>query len=267
MTPTVDIVFAINERKFAFQMTFDSTYPPDVDMMHCMDAFGCPEPELMHLLVRVLRPGDFVIDGGANAGFFTICMAQLVEQNGIVLSVEPADTNLPKLAANIALNKLKNIEVCNRPLWSSNEMVTLHYSDHPGMNSLGDNTPMLRKQIMQGIPLSTWATSPRLIKLDIEGAEEHALRGATKHLVSHVPYIVCELNENSLKTLGSNQNTLRKFMREWGYSCFILHRDGKLPSLVPDMTTIFESDDWDGSVNILFSTVEKVGNAWPRAAP
>jgi hypothetical protein len=38
-----------------------------------------------------------------------------------------------------------------------------------------------------------------------------------------------------------------------------------LPCLVPDKTTIFEAEEGNGTVNVLFSTIEKVANAWPRA--
>ena len=265
MPQTVNINFEINKRKFAFKMTHAPSSLPDRDMMLCMERFGCPEPEVMHLLARVLRPGDFAIDGGANIGFFSIVMAQLVDTNGIVLAVEPGENNLPKLRDNLKLNGLKNFEICNRPLWSAPEMVTLHYSQHGGMNSLSAHQPMMGKKLMEATTLSHWYDTPRLIKLDIEGAEEHALRGAQKHLVNHVPYIVCELNLPALKGLGSTQESLRKFMREWGYSTFILFRDGQLPCLVPDKTQIFEAEDYNGTVNVLFSTVEAVSNVWPRA--
>jgi FkbM family methyltransferase len=266
MPQIVDINFEINKHKFAFQLTHDPNSLPDRDTLICMKQFGCPEPEIVHLMTRVLRPGDFAIDGGANIGFFTIIMSKLVDCNGIVLAVEPGENNLYKLKENLKLNKLINFEICNRPLWSSSEDVTLYYHEHPGMNALSAYEPMLGgKKVLQGITLSTWHTTPRLIKLDIEGAEEHALRGAQKHLVNHVPYIVCELNPEALKGLGSTQESLRKFMREWGYSAFLLSAAGELPSLVPDLTTIGESLDHNGTVNILFSTVEKVGTAWPEA--
>jgi FkbM family methyltransferase len=262
--PTAEIKFAINGHEFEFKLVHDNSYPFK-DVMVCLQRFGCPEPEVVHLMTRVLRPGDFAIDGGANIGFFTIIMSQLVQSNGIVLAVEPGENNLHALKDNLRINGLKNFEICNRPLWSSNHNVMLHYHEHGGFNSLSDYQPMLVKKELQGITLSTWHTTPRLIKLDIEGSEEHALRGAQKHLVSNVPYIVCELNQNALKGMGCSQESLRKFIREWGYSAFILFREGNLPCLVPDKTTIFEAGDDKGTINVLFSTVEKVANVWPRA--
>jgi FkbM family methyltransferase len=261
--PTADIKFAINGREFEFKLVHDNSWPFK-DTITCIKEFGCPEPEIIHLMTRVLRPGDFAIDGGANIGFFTIIMSQLVQSNGIVLAVEPGENNLHALKANLAANQINNSELCNRPLWSSNNNVMLHYHEHGGMNSLSDYQPMLGKKELQGITLSTWHTTPRFIKLDIEGAEEHALRGATKHLVNHVPFIAVELNLKALKGLGSSQETMRKFMREWGYSTFLLSPTGGLPALVPDITSIAEQPGRNGTANILFSTVEKVGCAWPE---
>ena len=262
---TMRVSMTVSGRDIEFDLTYDPNFVADVQTRQWLQRNGACEPEVVHLMRRVIRPGDFVIDGGANIGFFTILMANLVADNGIVLAVEPGENNLHALKDNIRVNKLKNIEICNRPLWSTNEDVTLHYHEHGGLNSLSAHQPMMGRKLMQGIPLSTWHTTPRLIKLDIEGAEEFALRGAQKHLVNHVPYIVCELNLPALKGLGSTQESLRKFMRDWGYSTFILLRDGQLPCLIPDKTQIFEAEDNNGTVNVLFSTVDDVSRVWPRA--
>src|ERR1700723_2779010 len=211
--PTADIKFQINGHEFEFKLVHDNSYPFR-DVLTCLREFGCPEPEVVPLMARVLRPGDFAIDGGANIGFFTILMASLVGPSGMVLSVEPGENNLSALKDNLRLNGIKNLEICNRPLWNSSENVTLHYHEHGGMNSLSAYQPMLGKKELQGIQLSGWHTTPRLIKLDIEGSEEYALRGAPKHLVNAVPYIVCEINTKALKGMGSSQESLRKFMRD-----------------------------------------------------
>lgn len=261
----VDIDFTINGTRFAFRMTYDPVSPPDRDTMICMTQFGCPEPEVIHLMSRVVRNGDFVIDAGANIGFFTLVLSQLVGPNGMVLAIEPSENNLFKLKENLKANGIKNFEICNQPLWSRPETVTLHYCDHPGMNSLGGYKNTLGKKEMLATTLSRWTTTPRLIKIDVEGSEEHVLRGAQRLLVSGVPYIVAELNVDALKSLGSTQESLRKYMREWGYSTFILFRGGELPCLVPEKTMIFEAENYNGAANILFSTVEHVSNAWPRA--
>lgn len=261
----VDIDFTINGVRFAFRMTYDPSSFADRDMMLCMNEFGCPEPEVIHLMTRVIRPGDFVIDGGSNIGFFTMVMSRLVGDSGIVLSIEPSENNLFKLKENLKINGARNFEICNQPLWSSPQNVTLHYADHSGFNSLTPPRVVFGKKEMLATTLSRWTTVPRLIKLDIEGAEEHALRGAQKLLVNHVPYIVCELNVETLNRFGATQESLRKYMREWGYSTFLLFRGGELPCLVPEKTEIFETANYNGVVNVLFSTLEKVSSAWPRA--
>jgi FkbM family methyltransferase len=260
-----DFTFTINGTKFSFRMTYDESNPADRDTVICMKEFGCPEPEVLHLLVRALTPGDFVIDGGANIGFLTIVMSKLIGPYGKVLAIEPGENNLAKLKENLKLNELKNFEICDKPLWGKEEEVTYYYSSHPGMSSLSGYKMALGKKVLPAVTLNYWKQTPRLIKLDIEGSEEQALRGAERHLVSGCPYIVAELNVDALTRLGSSQESLRSYMQQWGYSTFILFRGGELPCLVPDNTMIFESENFNGTTNVLFSTIDKVANLWPRA--
>jgi Methyltransferase FkbM domain len=102
----------------------------------------------------------------------------------------------------------------------------------------------------------------RLIKLDIEGAEEKALRGGTSILGEEgCPYIVLELNVEALPKFGSSPESVCGFMREWGYEPFLLHANGSLPTYLPRRTHVIPNRlNW----NVLFSTFDMVGAAWPE---
>jgi FkbM family methyltransferase len=262
LSGTIDIEFSVRQREFKLKMLYDAEFQSDHDMLHEFRARGCCEPEVTHAMVRCVRPGDFVIDGGANTGVFTLILSQLVGDTGEVLAVEPSQNNIWKLEENIRINKAKNVHIERKPLWSKEDKVKLHMTKHSGRNSLARNGETMAVVTMDAISLDMLDPIPRLIKLDIEGAEEAALRGASRFLYEQAcPFIVCELNDGALNRLGTSQGKLRGYMREHGYGTFLLHDNGFLPTYVPRDTVIKSQR---ANVNILFSTHEKVSEAWPE---
>ena len=100
------------ERKVGFDIGYDPDFASDVNMRICIDKLGAPEPEVVHAMSRCLREGDHAIDVGANVGFFTLLMSQIVGKTGKVTAFEPAPNNLRKLYENLGANEISSqIEV------------------------------------------------------------------------------------------------------------------------------------------------------------
>lgn len=267
MTSILHVAMHDNGRAVEYDMTLDEGFVADKQMLFYYNQRWC-EPETVRFMLRALREGDVAVDAGANVGFFTVLMAKLVGPTGKVVAYEPAGNNVRKLQRNVKLNCLDNVTLHPHPLWSSQMEVTLHLSADSGANALAPNSNTLGAQIMQSMTLGETLTArtrtPRLIKIDVEGAEEHVLRGAeAAGLLQAVPYIVCELNQDALGSFDCSQASLRQYMSLQGRDCFILHDDGALPTLVPDGTVI--TSKWANN-NVLFSTLEDVGALWPEAA-
>jgi FkbM family methyltransferase len=250
-----------NGRAVQYDMTLDEGFVADKQMLFYYNQRWC-EPETVRFMLRALREGDVAVDAGANVGFFTVLMAKLVGPTGKVIAYEPAGNNVRKLERNVKLNCLGNVTLHPQPLWSSEAEVTLHLSADSGANALAPNSNTLGAQVMRSMTLSELTQMPRLIKLDVEGAEEHVLRGAGDFL-QVIPYIVCELNQDALVTFDCSQASLRRYMSLQGRDCFILHDDGALPTLVPPETVI--TSKWANN-NVLFSTLDDVGALWPEVA-
>lgn len=259
------VVTHIADRKIEFDLTYDPSFIADVNTQAVLRHYGTCEPEVMNLMVRVLREGDVAIDVGANIGFFTIVMSKLVGPTGHVLAFEPGPQNNHKLAANLLLNKCGNVNVQKSPLWSEETTVTLYLSNDSGLDSLAPCEQTVSSIEMRAAVLDSYCRSrvPRLIKIDAEGSEEHILRGAEAVLDRDVPFITCELNEAMLARLGSSERSLRHFMGYHGYSTFLLRPDGSIPVHVPPATTLKPTSTCS---NILFSTLLDVGLAWPEVA-
>ena len=74
--------------------------------------------------------------------------------------------------------------------------------------------------------------SVKAIKIDVEGSEVRALRGAVETIALHgIPFVVAEVNRMGLDLMGSSEPELRQMMQEYGYEVWLL-RDGE-PELVP----------------------------------
>lgn len=139
------------------------------------------DPLERSLLARLLQPGDYVVDVGANIGAYTLLFAGMVGPSGSVTAIEAEPRNMQKLRHNIARNFMHWAKALEYGVSDKQESLTLH------MNSDGNAGAhsFLRRvsaqdstQVIQCKPLYqlTEKIRPRLIKLDIEGFEWRVLR-------------------------------------------------------------------------------------------
>src|SRR6266446_1087723 len=70
---------------------------------------GCYEPELLSLLLPQVQPGMTVLDIGANIGYYSALLSQLVGPSGKVHAFEINESVIEVLERNIRLTCLANI--------------------------------------------------------------------------------------------------------------------------------------------------------------
>jgi len=233
------------------------------------------EPDISRVLIQVVGEGDTVIDVGANIGFFSTLAATLAGPTGRVVSFEPDPANRARLTNNLAINGYSNGTVVESPASDKSGMVEFYLnSDDSGGNALwdpaqfpGNVRSQAEKRIMRvrattldeemtrlGLP------TPKLIKVDTEGADQRVLEGARKLLTgAGVPFVISELHGFGLQKMGCTPESLRGYMEGLGYSTFAIFYDGRLPHLVPRGTTV---SGGKYIINLLFSTPEQVGRYW-----
>jgi FkbM family methyltransferase len=257
------IIIDCGGRRVEFFMDLEPGNIPDTAISWYLQQGIPPEPEVVHLMSRVVQEGDFVVDAGANVGFFTLLLSQYVGSSGAVLAVEPGSNNLPKLLGNKEKNKLNNIQFCTSPLAETAGMTQFHLSRDSGVNACWKNdTTVIESVEIQAVTLDTICIdTPKLIKMDIEGSELEALKGAEKLLQKHPPYIVLEFNVGALEQMGASPDAIRDFMRQRGYDLFVLSEHGLLPAMVPQFSNLQVTRN---NTNVLFSTLDDVRKAWPE---
>lgn len=251
-----------------FRLNLDPNFYAEWVLLHHMANGKCPEPEVVDLIKRVVRPGDIVIDGGANVGFFSMIMAALVGDMGRVISFEPSPPNIERFQLNRDLNRFNNVALYTDALWQ--EVATLDFwpNRDSGQSALWSCVDSLDKIQVRALPLDALAgavlsAGVRFMKLDVEGAEERVLRGAAELLGRGYPtYIVVELQPLALAQLDSHQDGMRALMRQHDYQMFLLREDCGLPALVPDRTVVKPAKR---NVNVLFCRLDDVQAVWPEA--
>jgi FkbM family methyltransferase len=149
-------------------------------------------------LLRI-RPGDVILGAGANVGDFTIRAALRTGPLGKVIAVEPSPVATRYLRLNLAENNICNVVVSefllsdqNGPAWVRSEGSYLVKST--------SNEPKSRPVIASSIDhlLDELGVSHvDVVKMDIEGGEGDALRGAL--FLRYVREICVETHSSELE--------------------------------------------------------------------
>jgi FkbM family methyltransferase len=195
------------------------------------------ERETTLLLERVLREGDVVFDVGANMGFYTFLAARRVGRLGRVFAFEPQQDLVEHLRRSVELNDVSShvVLVPGAVVAEAAGPVPLFFMP-PGGESGGVSVlprPGLEarpRAMAPPIVLDEWAARVGLrrldvIKIDIEGAELAALRGAKRLLKELRPrLLVTELGLPG----GSAPGELATLLTEHGYVPRRILPDGSL---------------------------------------
>lgn len=242
-----------------FLLELGETSEQDIAIHWYLDRQLLPEPEMIHVMARAIRPGDFVVDCGACTGFFSLVMGALGAR---VLAIEPGTNNLPALRANIALNPFP-IDLRTVALGAQPGIRDFLLINDGGANSFTQPADRPPGDVVQVdvYPLSDLPDeNPRLIKLDIEGAEFEVLK---EWLCGPwtCPYIVAEYNVEALRRAGHTGDELRRLMADWGYEMFMLFADGVLPLWMPEGVEVQCSRQ---NTNVLFCKPADICALWPE---
>ena len=199
-----------------------------------------PQERLTRHFVRILRPGDCVIDIGANVGYYTMVAAKLVGPTGCVHAFEAAPRTFAGLQTNATLNPAANIHVHGQAVtdrYGETEFFTAA-ADRTGYSSirdLGEQTAAVAT--VPAISLdSILAELPRtrLVKIDVEGAELLVLRGMRGLIERDRPHVLLELDDAFLRELGADAAQLCEFLTRSGYTLSrIVARGALLPLSAP----------------------------------
>jgi len=144
---------------------------------------GIWEASDTHWFVKAVRPGDVVIDAGANIGYYTVLASKLVGPTGRVYAFEPDPTAFEILQRNVRLNGADNVVAEQKALSNANTTLELFIaSDNKGDDRIyqpeGEHRPSIKVPAVRVDDyLKGKVDHVDLVKIDTQGAEAVIHRG------------------------------------------------------------------------------------------
>jgi len=159
---------------------------------------GHYEFAIQEALRRELKPGQRFFDVGANAGFFTVLAARLVGSSGRCVAFDPSPENAASVREQLEINQFDHCMVVQEAVGEEDGRANFCFAAAGSpIGHLGEQRGAEREVRVKTTSLDSACArfgEPDLVKMDIEGAEGIALRGAGKLLSQIRPKWLIELH-------------------------------------------------------------------------
>lgn len=191
--------------------------------------------EDVDLIKMILRPGDSFYDIGANIGQLSIEAAILVGPSGRVTSFEAHPRTAEFLRNNVKLNGLKNIRIVQAAIGEKCGWLVFTDDNSDDQNSVSEGGSIY----VPALKLDTLSEGEKidLLKIDIEGYELFAIKGASETL-KNVDVIYFEAWDRHFEKYGYCFSDFHNLLGEMGFTIGKIDIDRKKVSILSNLDAI-----------------------------
>ncbi|HAT50460.1 MAG: FkbM family methyltransferase [Nitrospirae bacterium] len=189
------------------------------------------------VLQRWIPPDGWIIDVGANIGFFTRYFAHWVHGSGRVIALEPESVNFNRLQRRMAAHPRRDkAELLQVAAAEKNGWGWLQCNpDHPADHRLSHSGIPVPLSALDTLMAERGWPRVALIKIDVQGAEERVLMGGKELIRRFSPALLVELtldDPGSLRTMT--------LLASCNYQPHRVVRDGIQPLTMNELTILLE---------------------------
>ncbi len=219
-------------------------YPDSTIASLVLYCHGLPDYHEMTFMSHYLRPGDGFIDVGANIGVYSLLAGSIVGPEGRVDAFEPGPVAVQRLAENVALNRLSWVAIHRTAVGA--EQGTIPFTGDQDVLNRMPPSGTKGNQILQ-VPCVSLDDVLRghryaMAKMDIEGAEPLAVRGA-QHMFADAnpPVWLIEIN-GKLRDYGYGEEDFARWLHDRDYDVALYDADRR--------TLVFREQPWREHDNV-----------------
>jgi len=171
------------------KMYLDAT---DFGLSHDLIRDGIREAYQVEVVNEEVKPGDVVIDVGANIGYYALLESRLTGKNGKIYAIEPVPANVEILRINRELNQYDNIEVFQLAISDKKGHTTMYVPRERNLSRIkasmgGNQSNTIEVETATLDDFLQGKRYPQVIRMDVEGAEYQIVKGMEKTLTGNLP--------------------------------------------------------------------------------
>ena len=184
-------------------------------------------------LKRIIKKGDIVVDLGANIGYYTLILAQLVGEFGHVYAFEPEPSNFELLSKNVKENNHNHVTLVQKAVSDKNSKINLYVSKRNlASHRIFDGEDKRESIEIDVITLDEYFKNfekpIKFIKIDVEGAEGATLLGASKIIKNSKNLVIMmEYFPKWIKKFGDIPEEILKSLIEKQFKLFNINQVNK----------------------------------------
>ncbi len=180
------------------------------------------------VLKNFIKKDWIICDIGAYIGYHTTLFSKLTGENGKIISVEPEPNNYKLLKKNIRLNNLNNVTTYSIAISDKKGKGIIYSPNENAPDSRifkvpGENRHETKVKTDTLDNLLRKEKKINLIKIDIQGWEERALKGAGKTFKKNKDiYLITEFQPSLLSKAGTDSKKYLKMISKFGFKIYLI---------------------------------------------